>query len=916
MAFSGALTLTDLNDYLGPSQACIKPVQGADTPNHNVTTTIDPIHPAASASTQIAIDHDGSYYESFPSSSTSSAVASTKPDDTTQPKHRTKLETAQISLNDCLACSGCVTSAESVLITMQSHQELRRAVTEINASDQPKLLVASISTQSLASLSANYTFQHHHQQHTSPNNPAAQPQTSTTSSSSSPQQSKPPLPLPVLLHRISYFLKTVFKFDHVYDTTFARHITLKEHQREFFQRRANSYNPSNTNTNHHDYTRAPTLPMLASACPGWICYAEKTHPELLPYISTTKSPQQVAGVIAKRFLPHRIGLLSNSHSAQTSSSSIQSTRSSIQSTRIYHVTVMPCYDKKLEASRSDFYDEITNTKEVDCALTTGELDKLMLDENFDICTPVPGEQQALQQSFADLSLEHALNASLNQTALDDSVSVLPHFPQLLDQPGSSSGGYLFNLMRAVWLDWISQHWQQFPQSVRDQAVLPKLDVRVIRTADFTEYVLRAPTIKSEAQSPPSSSSFSSSSSSSSILFRAAQCYGFRNLQNLVRKLQKQTGVRNARGAAARLVDSNGNAVVKTGTAGRNRASAARARVRGVGGMIRRGRGVAAVESAFVNKSSPLNPDSDAIASLSNNQLNTAHEEEERGYDYVEVMACPSGCVNGGGQIRPPTQADVVTNHYDDITTKTDPEGYTQGGWVVEQSSSNAAQPQLEDELDSMLNNKSCINKSQQQRHNIDGEHVEIDGVDMMQDETKGEKQIKGWQGTSKEWVRRVEEAYWQGSRVAHTNLSANGEAMGDGSGASTPTLVNASGANTPLSNSHSKSIRVQDHQRLLESLAITQQNWPRDESNVDLKINKVYKIGKSEEEEEEVKMGQDTMAYADILAELVVRELSTLGLPGGSVKSEVELNSVRDRLFRTQYRSVQDETVNGLAVQW
>ena len=35
-----------------------------------------------------------------------------------------KLEKAQITLNDCLACSGCITSAESVLITQQSQEEL------------------------------------------------------------------------------------------------------------------------------------------------------------------------------------------------------------------------------------------------------------------------------------------------------------------------------------------------------------------------------------------------------------------------------------------------------------------------------------------------------------------------------------------------------------------------------------------------------------------------------------------------------------------------------------------------------------------------------------------------------------------------------------------------------------------------
>ncbi len=44
------------------------------------------------------------------------------------------------------------------------------------------------------------------------------------------------------------------------------------------------------------------LPMLASACPGWICYAEKTHGEfILPHISTTKSPQQIMGTIVKNY---------------------------------------------------------------------------------------------------------------------------------------------------------------------------------------------------------------------------------------------------------------------------------------------------------------------------------------------------------------------------------------------------------------------------------------------------------------------------------------------------------------------------------------------------------------------------------------------------------------------------------------
>ena len=60
-------------------------------------------------------------------------------------------------------------------------------------------------------------------------------------------------------------------------------------------------------------------------------------------------------------------------------------------------------------------------------------------------------------------------------------------------------------------------------------------------------------------------------------------------------------------------------------------------------------------------------------------------------------------------------------------------------------------------------------------------------------------------------------------------------------------------------------------------------------------------------------LGGDAMAYADVLAELVVNELCLLAAPAGDA---LALDSARDKLFRTQYRAVQDEAVNGLAVQW
>lgn len=93
------------------------------------------------------------------------------------------------------------------------------------------------------------------------------------------------------------------------------------------------------------------LPMLCSHCPGkvalciltllpnatcrvssgWVCYAEKTSPQALPYIDTTKSAQQIIGSIIKHTMTSK--LIDNKEE------------------EIFHVAVMPCFDKKLEATR-------------------------------------------------------------------------------------------------------------------------------------------------------------------------------------------------------------------------------------------------------------------------------------------------------------------------------------------------------------------------------------------------------------------------------------------------------------------------------------------------------------------------------------------------------------------------------------
>jgi iron only hydrogenase large subunit-like protein len=200
---------------------------------------------------------------------------------------RKKLEQAQITLNDCLACrygsyailhlivhaltgltnSGCITSAESVLITLQSHEEVLKFLRSNPDQSSPshRVPVLSIAPQTLASLAASI----------------------------SADSDASPVTLRQVLLRVRKFCKEVLGFAHVWDTTFARHIALLEHAREFAERKSAATEGS--------------IPMLASACPGWICYAEKTHKEMLPFIARTKSPQQIMGTLVKEWMAKRWG---------------------------------------------------------------------------------------------------------------------------------------------------------------------------------------------------------------------------------------------------------------------------------------------------------------------------------------------------------------------------------------------------------------------------------------------------------------------------------------------------------------------------------------------------------------------------------------------------------------------------------
>ena len=81
-------------------------------------------------------------------------------------------------------------------------------------------------------------------------------------------------------------------FDKVYDTAFSADLTVVEEANEFLSRKA----------------KGERLPLFTSCCPGWVKFAEQYFPELLPNLSTCKSPQQMLGAIVQRTLAGGVGV--------------------------------------------------------------------------------------------------------------------------------------------------------------------------------------------------------------------------------------------------------------------------------------------------------------------------------------------------------------------------------------------------------------------------------------------------------------------------------------------------------------------------------------------------------------------------------------------------------------------------------
>ena len=126
-------------------------------------------------------------------------------------------------------------------------------------------------------------------------------------------------------------------FDAVMDTDFTADLTIMEEGHELIER----------------LTQGGVLPMITSCSPGWIKFIEHFYPDLLPNLSTCKSPQQMFGALAKTFYAEKKGL---------------------DPASIFSVSIMPCTAKKFECERPEMTD--SGYKDVDVVLTTRELGRM------------------------------------------------------------------------------------------------------------------------------------------------------------------------------------------------------------------------------------------------------------------------------------------------------------------------------------------------------------------------------------------------------------------------------------------------------------------------------------------------------------------------------------------------------------
>ena len=552
-----------------------------------------------------------------------------------------KPKKATVSVADCLACSGCVTSAEAVLVQSHSISTLRDYVKMMDANDDDAL-VFTISPASLADL-----VRHLYGSGSDGGNDIDDMDGANVA---------PPSPR-LVLGRLTNFLHQQFGARLVIDGSYVQEMSLVESAEEFCagyvaSRRGkgggfsgdadlmdtDSSGDSNVKTNSFplstpsialsatetrylvqktdasDHTKSTTKgivirheagrddrldmaassPLLTSSCPGFVCYVEKTAPAVIPNLSSAKSPMACSGALVKHIMPANFA------------------------GKLYHVAIMPCHDKKLEAGRKDLaWENAENgaVPDVDLVLTTSELLSLLSDAtrdaNLNGTLPVVRDEmdiddkkesaigiKAFLEKHAATPPIASLSAVTSSKPSDAALLSLGGCQSVLGSDSASkgvrmigSGGYAEFCFRYAARklfgfsipDTKALPWQRVargrgvPNNLSITSAVPARRRRVARggSAPVAHSDMSEVALYQLADGTFSLESNSSDNQERRPVLKFATAYGFKNVQLVLLKLGK-------RGEAS-------------------------------------------------------------------GDISAEHTPDY--FDFIEVMACPSGCLNGGGQIR-------------------------------------------------------------------------------------------------------------------------------------------------------------------------------------------------------------------------------------------------------------------------
>ncbi len=173
--------------------------------------------------------------------------------------------------------------------------------------------------------------------------------------------------------------------DYVLDTSFAADLTIMEEASELVDRLQNQKN----------------LPQFTSCCPAWVKYAEIFHPEILPYLSTAKSPIGMQGATIKTYFAKKHQL---------------------DPKKIVNVALTPCTAKKFEIKREEMnassqYWNIEGMRDMDIVVTTQELARLAQNQQIDFQALPEGQYDTLMGEASGGAILFGASGGVMEAAL-------------------------------------------------------------------------------------------------------------------------------------------------------------------------------------------------------------------------------------------------------------------------------------------------------------------------------------------------------------------------------------------------------------------------------------------------------------------------------------------------------------------